>query len=356
MAEFKAEYESVAVSSRIRLARNLRDYPFPGRLMADPHAKEQASEIIRLIAAELTSMGDFTLYSLSETPPEVISDLAEKKLISRDLIRNRAISAVLVSREEKIASPRDERISVMINEEDHVREQYFIKGYDLLRAYERISGIDDIISDSVPFSYDSKLGYLTACPSNVGTGLRASVMLFLPALSRRGKLRGVASMLNRLGLTMRGADGEGSGAEGELFQISNEVTLGLPEQELLSAVEQAVGVLVKHELLERSRMKAEENAALIDRIGRSFGILTHCALLDEKELARRIADLKLGIALGYFGPGPEPDDRMEELDGMLSRLSPAGVARLAGSESKEEQDAFRAAYVSRTLAGMTFIP
>lgn len=346
---FKAEYESVAVSSRIRLARNFRDYPFPGRLICDAHAEEQASEIIRLIAAELTSMEDFTLYTMQDVPPEEAALLAERKLISRDLIKNRKISAALIS--------GDESISVMINEEDHVREQYFMKGYDLIRAYERISGIDDIISDSVPFAYDQTLGYLTACPTNLGTGLRASVMLFLPALSRRGELRGAVNMLNRLGLTMRGADGEGSGADGELFQVSNEVTLGLPERELLRGVEQAVGVLVKYELLGRSRMKAEEGVALRDRLCRSLGILTHCALLDEKEFSRRVADLKLGVALGYFGPGPEPDDRMQELDSLLIRLRPAGLDHLSGGGlSAEEKNAFRAEYVSKFIAGLELVP
>ncbi len=346
MAEFfKAEYESVAVSSRIRLARNFRDYPFPNRLLADAHAEEQASEIIRLIAAELRSMEDFTLYEMDSVSSETAAFLTERYLISRDLMKNRRISAALIS--------GDESISVMINEEDHVREQYFMKGFDLKRAYERISGIDDIISDSIPFAYDETLGYLTACPTNLGTGLRASVMLFLPALSRRGLLRRMISTLTRLGLTVRGVYGEGSGAEGDLFQVSNQVTLGLSEEELLFGVEQAVGVLVKAELLERSRMKAEEGVVLKDRIFRSYGVLTHCALLDEKEFARRIADLKLGIALGYFGQGPYPDDRLDELDALAVHLRPSGIERLRGAPlSEEEENAYRAEYVSKTLAGM----
>ena len=249
------------------------------------------------------------------------------------------ISAALVS--------LDQTISVMINEEDHIREQYFMKGFDLKRAYERIAGIDDIISDSIPFAYDRELGYLTACPSNLGTGLRASVMLFLPAL---------IPTLTRLGLTVRGVFGEGSGADGDLFQISNEVTLGLSEEEVLFGVEQAVSVIVEAELLERERMMAEEGMALKDRLRRSLGILLSCCLLDEKELARRIADVKLGVALGFFGAEAGQDRRLETLDNIAMELRPAGMDRLAKRKLTEEEGlSFRAEYVRKKISSLHFI-
>ena len=343
-----ADYESVAVSTRIRLARNFKDYPFPGRLIRDTHAEEQAGEIIRLIAAELTSMEDFRLFEMADIPDETAALLIERYLISKDLLRHRAIAAVLVS--------VDRSISVMINEEDHVREQYFMKGYDLKRAYERIAGIDDIISDSIPFAYDRELGYLTACPSNLGTGLRASVMLFLPALARRGLMKKLIPALTRLGLTVRGVYGEGSGADGDLFQISNEVTLGLSEEEVLFGVEQAVGVIVEAELLERERMLGEEGIALKDRLRRSLGILLSCSLLDEKELVRRIADVKLGVALGLFGSEAGTDDRMERLDALAVDLRPASMERLAKRRLTEaEGQEFRAECVRKKIGAMKFI-
>ncbi len=347
MGTFRAEYESVAVSSRIRLARNLRGYPFPGRLVRDAHAVEQASEIIRNIAGELTSMEEFTLYEMDSVSPETAGYLTEHHLISRDLMRMRTVSAALIS--------KDESISVMINEEDHVREQYFMRGFDLRRAYERISGIDEIISDSVPFAYDPVLGYLTACPTNLGTGLRASVMLFLPAVARRGLLRRIMPTLNRLGLTVRGVYGEGSDAQGDLFQVSNEVTLGVTEEEILFGVEQAVGVLVKAELLERSRMMAEEGLALKDRIFRSLGVLSSCVLLDDKEFARRISDLKLGVALGFFGEEEEGEDRMRELEELYVRLCPGGIRRMRGKDAEGDEDAFRAEYVTRAIGGLHLV-
>ncbi len=346
MAAVKLDYESVAVTSRIRLARNFKDYPFPARLLRDPHAVEQAGEMIHLLSAELTSLEDFTLYEMDSISPERAAFLQERNLISRDLLRHRGIAAALVS--------SDECISVMINEEDHVREQYFLEGFDLRRAYERIAGIDEIISDSIPFAYDAEFGYLTACPTNVGTGMRASVMLFLPALARRGRMKRIMADLKRLGLTVRGASGEGSGTEGELFQVSNEVTLGVSEVELLKGVEQSVRVIVEAELLERGRMKVEEGIALKDRVMRAYGLLANCCLLGLAEFSQCIADVKLGVALGYFGSdGQRRDDRMKELDQLLAAMRPASIDRMNGGVLGEaERSAFRAEYVTKTIRGM----
>ncbi len=346
MAAVALDYESVAVTSRIRLARNFKDYPFPARLFRDPHAEEQAGEMIHLLSAELTSLEDFTLYEMDGISPELAAFLQERNLISRDLLRHRGIAAALVS--------KDECISVMINEEDHIREQYFLEGFDLRRAYERIAGIDEIISDSIPFAYDAEFGYLTACPTNVGTGMRASVMLFLPALSRRGRMKRITSDLKRLGLTVRGASGEGSGTEGELFQVSNEVTLGVSEVELIKGVEQSVRVIVEAELLERGRMKAEEGIALKDRVMRAYGLLSNCCLIGLSEFSQCIADVKLGVALGYFGrDGDRRDDRMQELDQLLTAMRPASIERMNGGTLDETgQCAFRAEYVTKTIRGM----
>ncbi len=331
--------ESVAVSSRVRLARNFRDYPFPALLLKNPYAEEQAKEMIDFLAAELTSIETFKLYEMSDIPEAEARYLQERYLISRDLIRHRAISAALIS--------EDERVSVMINEEDHIRAQYFAKGFDLPHAYERIAAIDEIISDSMPIAYDEQqFGYLTACPTNLGTGLRASVMLFLPALSRRDRLGRVISALTRKGLTVRGVYGEGSGAEGDLFQVSNEVTLGFSETEILAMVQSAVEKIAEMELNERGRMKAESDEELGDRVWRTFGVLTHCRRLGEKEFVTRMADLKLGVALGYFGDVKE-DWRLQRLDDLIVAMRPCGIAQQKFAE--EDENACRARIVKRTL-------
>lgn len=337
-AQNKQIYENVAFSTRIRLARNFADYPFPNRLTDEGAARE----IVRLIAAELNYMDTFDVYYMNNISEEKAAFLKERYLISQELIDNRKISAALIS--------RDESISVMINEEDHIRAQYFMRGYDLRKVYERISGIDDIISESIPFAYDEEFGYLTACPTNLGTGLRASVMLFLPALTRRNLMRGITPELSRLGLTVRGAFGEGSGTEGELYQISNEVTLGISEDEILSVVERAVSTVVEFELRERERMKAEERIALKDKILRAYGILTNCMKIDQHEFMRRMADVKLGAATGIF------QGSMAELDDLIVAMRPANINRLNGAPlSPEECDVYRAEYAGKALRSMELI-
>ena len=330
----RISYDSVVVTTRIRLARNFADYPFPNRLKN----VVQAREIVRLIAAELKHTDTFDQYDMN-IPPERAAFLKERNLISRDLIENRRISAAFIS--------RDESISVMVNEEDHVREQYFLREYNLEKVYERISGIDDIISESIPFAYDKELGYLTACPTNLGTGLRASVMLFLPALSRKDLMREIMPSLYELGLTVRGSYGEGSGAEGELFQISNELTLGLSEEEILRSVKDAVEKIVEFELREREQMLLDDERGLRDKVLRSYGILTNCATMEEGEFMQRMADVKLGVATKIL------HGNMSDLDNLVVAMRPANINRLNGAPLGEgDRNAYRAEYAGKALRSM----
>ena len=294
---------------------------------------------MRLIAAELKHTDTFDQYDMNNIPPERAAFLKERNLISRDLIENRRISAAFIS--------RDESISVMVNEEDHVREQYFLREYNLEKVYERISGIDDIISESIPFAYDKELGYLTACPTNLGTGLRASVMLFLPALSRKDLMREIMPSLYELGLTVRGSYGEGSGAEGELFQISNELTLGLSEEEILRSVKDAVEKIVEFELREREQMLLDDERGLRDKVLRSYGILTNCATMEEGEFMQRMADVKLGVATKIL------HGNMSDLDNLVVAMRPANINRLNGAPLGEgDRNAYRAEYAGKALRSM----
>ena len=350
MEPVKVEFESVAVSSRIRLARNFLDYPFPALLMRDPHAEEQAAEMVSLIAAELRSMDDFKLYDMSSLTDDSAAYLFERNLISRDLLRHKQISAALIV--------PDHSMSVMINEEDHIREQCFMRGLDLTRAYERISGIDERISDSIPFAYDEMFGYLTACPTNLGTGMRASVMLFLPAIARRGVLPSITRSLTSQGLVVRGAFGEGSEAEGYLFQVSNELTLGRSEEKIIWSVDEAVQKVAEFELRERECMLVEEGDALRDRVMRSYGILRYCVKIDRQEFMRRTADLKLGIALGLFRTPADGrcSRQMAVIDQLIVEMRPAGINCLNGAKlTEEEQDMFRAKRTAECIQRMNLI-
>ena len=342
------------ISTRIRLARNLNGYPFPARLKSNAQAKE----IIRSVSASVNKVDAFRLYYMDGISEERALNLVENRLISPALLNTPSRSALLL-KEVKYPGSKDEyvsaeelpqykyNISIMINEEDHLREQCIEKGLALKTAYEKLSEKDAQIARSIPFAYDERLGYLTACPTNLGTGLRASVMLFLPALQLGGMMNGVIKRVDRLGLTVRGAYGEGSVAKGYTYQISNEVTLGVSEEDILGEVENVVKKIVELEAEERNSLKSGELAFTVkDRCLRAYGILTNCVLLTHEELDGLIADLKLGVCLGYLHI-----DDLGELDELDSKMMPSNLDILAGRPLTEhERDTYCAQQVSATVS------
>ncbi len=323
------------VSTRIRLARNLQGYPFPSHLKSE----KQAKEIIRLVSSGLNRLDDFVLRYMDAVTQRDADSLKENHLISPALIENKRFSAVLIN--------GDRSISVMINEEDHLREQCILKGMCLRQAYRRLSEIDGKINRSIKFAYDEQLGYLTACPTNLGTGLRASVMLFLPAITINGAMREVVRIISRLGLTVRGIYGEGSEAEGYMYQVSNEVTLGVSEDEIISQVEDVARKICQLEGAEREKLlHGKLGLAVKDKCMRAYGTATNCAILTSGELASLAADIKLGACLGHFCI-----NSLEELDDIVSRMQPCNILSAAGSRlTAEERDVYRAEYVCEHVA------
>jgi protein arginine kinase len=269
---------------------------------------------------------------------EQAQNMVENHLISPLLTQNPSRSAVLINAKKNI--------SIMINEEDHLREQCIEKGYSLREAYKIMSQKDGIMARSIKFAYDEQLGFLTACPTNLGTGLRASVMLFLPALTVNGLMPRVIQTTNRLGLTVRGAYGEGTTAEGYMYQVSNEVTLGVDEEQILTQVEEVVTRISEMEQSERLKLKRGAPAmAIKDKCLRSFGLLTNCALMPSEEFERLCSNLKLGGVLGYI-----PISDIFEVDNLMVKMKPSNLNILAGRElTPAERDAYRADYASNKI-------
>lgn len=284
--------QKTVTSTRIRLARNLRGYFFPH--MLSPY---KAEEIVAAVRAALKKLDTFKEYDIGKISRDEAELLVEKHLISPALAGKKTGAAFVYCDENAL---REDEISVMVNEEDHLREQYIVKGYDLYKAYDRLSGVDDALSAELPFAFDGKLGYLTACPSNLGTGLRASVMMFLPGLSKDGVIREILPNLKKNGLTVRGFFGEGSSAEGYSYQVSNERTLGVNESDVLAHMEEVALSLTELEFRHRERMKKEGGVRLKDKCLRSYGTLLNCAVLPWEEFSRLIDDVRLGVALDYF--------------------------------------------------------
>ena len=319
--------DGTVVSTRIRLARNLEGYPFPSHLKNE----KQAKEIIRLVSCALARLDEFILYYMDAIAGEQAVSLMENHLISPKLIKNKHLSAALINTEESV--------SIMINEEDHLREQCIVKGLDLRFAYETMSEIDSRIAGSMKFAYDEQFGFLTACPTNLGTGLRASVMQFLPALTINGVMPKLIRSISRLGLTVRGVYGEGSDAEGYKYQISNEVTLGVTEEEILNQVEEVVKKVCELEAAERRTLLNGPNAIEVqDECLRAYGILTNCAKISAREFIKLTAKVKLGACLGFIDI---PDVSL--IDDLVVKLSPSNIAATASQQfTALERDIYRA--------------
>lgn len=282
----------IVISSRIRIARNLRGHPFP--LLA---TSEQSGEVMeRLLtvpeSGRLNGIGDFETIRLSELSELERRVLVEKHLISPNLANESRSGAVILS--------RNESISIMVNEEDHLRIQCLSPGFQITEAWELASRIDDIFEEVADYAFDERSGYLTSCPTNVGTGIRASVMMHLPGLVLTQQINRILSAITQVGLAVRGIYGEGSEALGNLFQISNQITLGQSEREIIDNLHGVAKQIIDHERAARSRMLQESRIRLEDRVFRSYGILSHASIMDSKESAQRLSDVRLGIDLGLL--------------------------------------------------------
>lgn len=330
--------ETLVTSTRIRLARNLAAYPFPDKLN-----ERLAEEILYLVGQNLNQLDDFKKYDIAKMTGEEAKLLQEQHLISPALIRRKGIGAAYLS--------VDQSISVMVNEEDHLREQYILKGFDLYKAYERISGIDEGLSSSLDFAYDERLGYLTACPSNLGTGMRASVMMFLPGLAWSKELETFLPTLKAGGLTVRGVFGEGTAAEGYSYQVSNERTLGMSEQEILEQMVRMTMTLCDLELRAREKMLRENKTQYRDQCLRAYGALTNCAVLPLKELTAGLTQVKLGMALGFF----EARD-IRSFNDFVADMRPASFKLENGLQNASEADCdlTRAEIVNKVLPELVF--
>ncbi len=322
--------DSTVVSTRIRLARNVRGYPFPNMLKD----KARARELANIIYTCLKPLNEgFELYYMDNISDVFAKSLKENYLVSKALLDNREYSYC-------IKNP-DGNLSVMINEEDHIRMQCISKGFCLEKVYELILGVESCIGEKVVFSKNGRFGFLTACPTNLGTGMRASVMLFLPAITKNGCVEETANSIIPLGLTLRGVYGEGSGAEGYLYQLSNEVTMGMCESDLIMKVKDATTLITKLEAKERLEIRDNDVVSLKDSCGRAYGILSNAEILSYEEFLRLVSEVKLGAALELYSMD---FDRINEL---IVAMRPSNVS--VQNVSDVERDIFRARCVRQAM-------
>ncbi|WP_373864170.1 protein arginine kinase [Paenibacillus glycanilyticus] len=282
----------IVISSRVRIARNLRQFPFP--MLA---TNQQSLEVMNQLTAigqsgKLDPVGHFETIILSELSELERRVLVEKHLISPNLANESRGGAIILS--------ENESVSIMINEEDHLRIQCLYPGFQVKEAWTLANQIDDIFEEETNYAFDEKRGYLTTCPTNVGTGIRASVMMHLPALVLTQQINRILSAVTQVGLAVRGMYGEGSEALGNLFQISNQITLGQTEGEIIDNLHGVAKQIIEHERVARQRLMSESRLRIEDRVRRSYGILSYAAVMDSKESAQRLSDVRLGVDLGLL--------------------------------------------------------
>ncbi len=318
----------VVVSTRVRLARNLKQYPFPARALASQREAVERQVKDALLSGNSILSKEFRFIPLENTTQEEAVSLVERHIVSPEFIADRRGKAVLIS--------ADESISIMVNEEDHLRIQVLREGFSLKEAAETADRIDTLLSENLDFAFDPELGYLTQCPTNLGTGLRASVMLHLPGLTESGAMSRIASNLSKLGLTIRGTYGEGSKSIGALYQLSNQITLGLSENEAIENLRAITVQLMEEERKARAQMS--EEIAWQDKIDRAAGVLKSARVLSSSEFMELLSYIRLGLSTGVL-----QGVTTQELNALMVNAQPATLMARAGKQLDETQrDVLRA--------------
>ena len=319
-----APENDVVVSSRMRLARNLVDVPFPTKI-------KNVEDIERVHSSARDSIlksSEFVYTRLSDIEPLGKRALVERHIISTELSRNRNSGLIKSS---------DESVSVMIMEEDHYRLQSLVAGFAPNKAYSEVDLLDKMLSDGVSYAFDEQLGFLTSCPTNAGTGLRGSVMMHLPALTATRGIERIFSMIAKVGMTVRGAYGEGSAASGSFYQVSNQVTLGVTEGEIIKRLTTTVNTVMDYERNTRKQMHANLGIVLEDRIWRAIGVLKNARRMGYSEAQKLISDVALGVALKIV-----PKITSSELYSVMMDSRPAIIAEANGRITPQQRDIVRA--------------
>ncbi|HEX3871317.1 MAG TPA: protein arginine kinase [Pirellulales bacterium] len=307
----------IVISSRIRLARNLADFPFISRANT-----ADRTEIERLMRERVTRVRDGAeLDYVDVNKLEQIDRqfLFERQLISRELAEGQGARGVAIDPQE--------RASLMINEEDHLRIQVMQSGLDLQTAWDKINRIDDLVEEQVTYAFNERLGYLTACPTNVGTGMRVSVMLHLPALVITRQIDKLFRSLQKISLAVRGLYGEGSQAMGDFYQISNQITLGRSETDLIKQVGDLVPTIIEYERKAREFLVRESHENLHDRVSRAYGILRTAQTISSEETMHLLSSVRMGVNLGLIR-----DLEIPMLNQLFIYTQPAHLQKLSGVE------------------------
>ncbi len=334
MLWYEKNNTSACISTRVRFARNLADVPFPARL-----DKENLKAVNQQICDAILSCGykqaQFRVINMDSLGEIEAYAMVERHIISPQFAKQREGRILLLS--------DDEKISIMIGEEDHLRIQVIGSGECLDEVFSICDELDTLIGQKLKFAFDEKLGFLTECPTNLGTGMRASVMLHLPVLESNGELKAIADAVNKIGLTFRGFYGEGSNAKASIYQLSNQITLGVSEQSAIDNLKNITNQIITKE---NEALKLIDNAALEDNVYRSFGILKYAKKMTAEEMMKHISLIMLGQRKGVI---VLPEELVPIK--IFITLQPAMIKRVHGDVTPNERDVLRAESLRNSLKG-----
>ncbi len=328
----------IVISTRMRLARNLLGYPFLSRA-----TQSQRREVLRTIADAVSASAlgrEFTFIDVESATELDRLVLVERHLISRQHAGGEGSRGVVVSEKENIA--------LMINEEDHLRIQALRSGMRLQEVFDDVNRVDDALDQRIEFAFHERFGYLTACPTNVGTGLRVSVMLHLPALKMTDQLPRVLRATKDMHVAVRGLFGEGTEAMGDFYQISNQTTLGKSEDEIIRDFEkEVIPSIVEYEKQARRLLVKEKAALLDDKVWRALGLLEHARTMSTEETLNLLSHMRMGVNLGRI-----PDIKMSLINELFLLMQPGHLQKISGENlNGEQRSVFRAEYIRNRLSG-----
>jgi protein arginine kinase len=326
----------IVISSRLRLARNVAGFKFLYRASPDERSRINALLCENIRKADVAD--DMVYYDLESANAIERSYLVERHLISRELADSHGPRSVAVG--------RDESLSIMVNEEDHLRIQVLQSGFRLREALQCMNEVDDKLSVLVDYAFSPQYGYLTACPTNVGTGIRVSVMLHLPALEWTKQLRKVFKAVNKMNLAVRGLYGEGTQASGDFYQVSNQVTLGKTEEEIVGTVESVVKQIIRYERKVRQALVTDSRTGLEDRVWRAYGMLKSARVISSDETMDLLSTVRMGVNMGLIG-----EVSIETVNELFIQTQPAHLQKREGREiDTTMRDATRAQFIRSRLS------
>ncbi|MFF5996350.1 protein arginine kinase [Lysinibacillus sp. KU-BSD001] len=331
------EHADIVISTRIRLARNLRDTRFPASF-SEEDAKQIDDTVLQALLSIRNEGRRFSYFPMKEMPTLQRQVLVEKHLISPYLANCEKTASVFLT--------EDESMSVMVNEEDHIRIQCLAAGLQLHETYTQANELDQYLEGQLMYAYDGQLGFLTSCPTNVGTGLRASVMMHLPALTMTKRMNVLIQTMARLGMVVRGIYGEGSENLGNIYQISNQITLGKSERDILDDLQNVVEQIIQKEHEARKQLFARAPIALEDRLYRSLGTLMYARILSSEEAASCLSNVRLAVGLQLIS-----DISLNQLNECMLLIQPGFIQQYAGTTLQTtERDIFRSKLLQEKLA------